>query len=204
MVWPTTMRFDWFFCNEFEAHLHEELQDLSVPKTSSASDFAQRMHGWGGKCSLPKTICLRFCTKELEDFALPKNHMCFNLDLYRCIPSASKPGSLFWQTDTSHVDILGWTIWTKKKPPKKRSSKKNWWAYMHTCIDTYIHTIVAWNLSLNSITCFTFSGFFFSNLNIFQRLEEIPDKYLIPANLPTFHHPLYFHVFPKFLQSLDR
>jgi hypothetical protein len=41
-------------------------------------------------------------------------------------------------------------------------------------------------------------------LNIFQRLEEIPDKYLIPANLPTFHHPLYFHVFPKFLQSLDR
>jgi len=74
--------------------LHEELEDLSVPKKSSASDFAQRMHG-GGESSLPKSSCRRFCTKELEDFALPKNHMCFNLDLNRCIPSASKPGSLF-------------------------------------------------------------------------------------------------------------
>jgi hypothetical protein len=29
---------------------------------------------------------------------------------------------------------------------------------------------------------FAFSGFFFSDLNIFQRLEEIPDKCLIAPN----------------------
>jgi hypothetical protein len=42
MVWATMMRFDRFFCNEFEADLHEELKNLSGPKKSSASDFADK------------------------------------------------------------------------------------------------------------------------------------------------------------------
>ncbi len=203
MVWPTMMRFDWFFCNEFEADLHEELEELSVPKKSSASDFAQRMHVGGGQSSLPKTICLRFCRKELEDFAFPKNHMCFNLDLYRCIPSASKPGSLFWQTDSSHVDILGWTIWTQKNHQRREAQRKT---DGHTCIHVYIHTYIpllqgiwAWTLSLASLSPASSSAIWTS----FKGLKKSLINTWFLQNLPTFHHPLYFHVFHKFLQTLD-
>jgi hypothetical protein len=36
---------------------------------------------------------------------------------------------------------------------------------------------------------FAFSGFFFSDLNIFQRLEEIPDKCLIAPKLALLSPP---------------
>jgi hypothetical protein len=162
-----------------------------------------------------KNHLLRFCTKDAWGGGIftSKNHlpqilhfpkiMCFNLDLYRCIPSPSKPGSLFWQTDTSHVDILGWTIWTKKNHQRREAQRKT---DGHTCIHVYIHTYIpllhgiwAWTISLASLSLASSSAIWTS----FKGLKKSLINTWFLQNLPTFHHPLYFHVFPKFLQTLD-
>jgi len=51
--------------------LHEELEDLSVPKKSSASDFAQRMHG-GGNLHFQKASAADFAQKNWRILHFPK------------------------------------------------------------------------------------------------------------------------------------